>query len=157
MEIIGKPTINPIFFFSGKVSGYAIWIASLLSIMGILDISNFHIVPLDITAFVVFVGGALVTLFSFIGLGTAVRLGIPETKTSLKTTGIYRFSRNPMYLGFDLFTVAGMLYLSNYIVFIFGLYSIVIYHLIILGEEKFLANRFGEGYVNYAKKVRRYC
>jgi protein-S-isoprenylcysteine O-methyltransferase Ste14 len=37
-----------------------------------------------------------------------------------------------------------------------GIYSIVVYHLIIIGEEKFLEKAFREAYLEYKKKVRRY-
>jgi protein-S-isoprenylcysteine O-methyltransferase Ste14 len=83
-------------------------------------------------------------------------LGLPTEKTILKTNGIYRFSRNPMYFGFNLLTIASMLYWININVIILGIYSIIIYHLIILGEEKFLEERFGDEYFSYKKIVRRY-
>jgi protein-S-isoprenylcysteine O-methyltransferase Ste14 len=37
-----------------------------------------------------------------------------------------------------------------------GLFSMVVYHLIVLGEEKFLAERFGDDYLKYKRSVRRY-
>jgi len=37
-----------------------------------------------------------------------------------------------------------------------GLYSMVIYHFIILGEERFLEGRFGFNYLSYKTRVRRY-
>jgi protein-S-isoprenylcysteine O-methyltransferase Ste14 len=49
-----------------------------------------------------------------------------------------------------------MLYWINIIVIILGIYSIITYHLIILGEEKFLEERFGDEYFSYKNKVRRY-
>jgi len=61
-----------------------------------------------------------------------------------------------MYFGFDCFTLAAILYTLNIMVIIPGVYSMVIYHFIILGEEKFLENRFGNEYVEYKKKVKRY-
>ena len=45
----------------------------------------------------------------------------------------------------------------SWIIFLLpGLYSIIIYHFIILGEEKFLESRFGKDYIEYKQKVRRY-
>jgi protein-S-isoprenylcysteine O-methyltransferase Ste14 len=93
---------------------------------------------------------------SSINLGSSVRLGLPNTKTVLKQSGVYKISRNPMYLGFNAVTLASMIYVSNWIVIILGVYSIIIYHYIILGEEKFLTDRFGEEYSSFKRNVHRY-
>ncbi len=61
-----------------------------------------------------------------------------------------------MYLGFNLLTFACILFTMNIVVLIMGLYSMIVYHYIILGEEKYLRIRFGNGYDEYMKKVRRY-
>lgn len=61
-----------------------------------------------------------------------------------------------MYLGFNLLTISAMIYMLNLIIILFGVYSIVIYHFIIIGEEGFLEKRFGATYSNYKKSVRRY-
>jgi len=67
--------------------------------------------------------------------------------TELKKNGFYKISRNPIYLGFNLFSLAAVLSVGDFVVLIVALYSIVVYHLIILAEEKFL---------EYKKNVRRY-
>ncbi len=61
-----------------------------------------------------------------------------------------------MYFGFNLLTIAAMVYSINIVLLLLGTYSIITYHWIILGEEKFLEERFGDEYFNYKKKVRRY-
>lgn len=61
-----------------------------------------------------------------------------------------------MYLGFNLITIAAMIYTLNLWIVILGIYSMAIYHLIILGEEMFLENRFGISFIDYKKKTRRY-
>jgi protein-S-isoprenylcysteine O-methyltransferase Ste14 len=83
-------------------------------------------------------------------------LGLPKEDITLKTGGIYKASRNPMYVGFDLVTISSIVYSGNLLIAVMGVYSIIIYHAIILGEEKFLASRFGEEYADYKKKVGRY-
>lgn len=70
---------------------------------------------------------------------------------TLNTTGIYSIIRNPLYLG-NFFMILGVtMYLHQFWVcttymLAFWLY----YERIILAEEKFLQNRFGEEYENYA-------
>jgi len=107
-------------------------------------------------AYAAFVAGIAFVVLSSINLGKSTRLGLPGEDTVLKTGGIYKFSRNPMYVGFNCFTLSSMLYTSNPFVDIAGIYSIVIYHFIIRGEEKFLLERFGAAYIEYKSRVRRY-
>jgi protein-S-isoprenylcysteine O-methyltransferase Ste14 len=89
-------------------------------------------------------------------LGKSTRLGLPSDDTQLKTNGLYKYSRNPMYVGFNLITIASIIYTLHWIIIILGVYSLIIYHLIIKGEEKFMMKRFGEEYKNYQLKVSRY-
>ena len=98
----------------------------------------------------------ILVVVSLINLGSATRLGLPEESTRFKKNGLYRISRNPMYLGFNLLTMSAVLFITNFMVFILGIYSIITYHLIIQAEESFLEARFGEIYCAYKKSVRRY-
>jgi len=100
--------------------------------------------------------GLFFSIASLFKLGRSTRFGIPTTKTNLKTNGIYSFSRNPIYFGFNLITISSVIYIPNPLILTLGIYSMIIYHLIIIGEEKFLEKAFGEDYLNYKKKVRRY-
>ncbi|MGB4661174.1 MAG: isoprenylcysteine carboxylmethyltransferase family protein [Mobilitalea sp.] len=85
------------------------------------------------------------------------RAGIPEKdKTEMVTSGIYKFSRNPAFLGFDLTYIGASLSFGNIIVFIMAVLTIIIIHLQILEEEKFLEVTFGNKYVEYKSKVGRY-
>jgi protein-S-isoprenylcysteine O-methyltransferase Ste14 len=72
------------------------------------------------------------------------------------TSGIYKFSRNPAFLGFDLTYIGASLSFGNIIVFIMAVLTIIIMHLQILEEEKFLEVTFGNKYVEYKSKVGRY-
>lgn len=154
IKIIGKPTINPILFYSGKFSGYISWI---LLITLLFSTNNINQIDLQRTIAIIFVfSGLLFIIVSFINLRKSTRLGIPEEFTELKVIGLYKISRNPMYIGFNLLTISAILFVNNFLILILGIYSIVIYHLIILSEEKFLENRFGEKYLNYKKNTRRY-
>lgn len=156
MDIIGKSTIHPILFYSGKIAGYIIWILYLMAIAG-NDILNgaSNIYLLYASYFTTTIAVLFIVLSSF-GLGKSIRLGLPVEDTNLKTKGVYNFSRNPMYVGFNLLTISGMIYFLNVIIILFGLYSIVTYHFIILGEERFLGKKFGEEFRRYRLITRRY-
>lgn len=78
-------------------------------------------------------------------------------KTDLVTSGIYRFSRNPAFLGFDLVYLGILLMFFNLPLYIISLLAIIILHLQIVNvEEDFLIETFGEEYLNYKKNVCRY-
>ena len=154
MEILGKSPINPLLFFTGKIGGYLTWAVAIHSVVsnGAYDINRFRLF-ISITFAVI---GFIFLVLSSIYLGKNVRMGIPLKETKLKTEGIYKISRNPMYIGLHLITLSSIVYTMNIYLFIIGLYSVYVYHLIILSEEKFLSSRFGGDYLNYKQKVRRY-
>lgn len=156
MNIIGKTTINPIFFYTGKISGYITWVLFILSFLHVFNLVNHSIIFLKYISYSVFIIGLIITTISLINLGKSTRLGLPSENTTLKTNGIYKISRNPMYFGFNCFTLASILLSLNIVIILLGIYSMVIYHFIILGEEKYLENRFKNEYIEYKSKVRRY-
>lgn len=138
------------------MSGYLTWIFSILILCGIELIDKKTIFFNNYTAAVLLFVGLLFIVISLVNLGKSTRIGIPLDDTILKTTGIYKISRNPMYVGFYLITISSMIYTLNWIVIILGIYSLITYHMIIKGEEDFLIKRFGNAYRIYQSKVRRY-
>jgi len=156
MELIGKAAIHPLWFYSGKVCGYATWISTILAWFGVGILHGARHEGMRLLALALWGAGLLLSGISMLHLGASTRLGLPATLTAFKTHGIYRFSRNPMYLGFDLLTLGAIAYQLHAVVAILGIYSIVIYHFIIQGEEKFLRERFGAEYLGYMSRVRRY-
>lgn len=84
MELIGKATINPLIFYTGKISGYITWINSLLMFCGIVLLENKEVYFNNyISAFLLFIG-ILFTVISLVNLGKSTRLGIPSDDTELK-------------------------------------------------------------------------
>lgn len=156
MNILGKPSVNPFLFFSGKLTGYAVWIILPLSAADLIGISR-PTTAIAILSLVVAGIGVMIAVAGLINLGSATRFGLPSEKTEFKTGGIYRISRNPIYLGFGLLTAGSVIYHYEFIpIFIAALYSLAVYHIIILSEERFLRNRFGKKYDEYMKRTRRY-
>jgi protein-S-isoprenylcysteine O-methyltransferase Ste14 len=156
MNLIGKTTIHPIFFYSGKISGYLTWVAMLLLSMNIDIVDRKSLEYNTILSIAILLIGLVLVVWSMIKLGKSTRLGLPTEKTIFKTQGLYAISRNPMYVGFNLLTISSMIYSLNILIILMGIYSIIIYHFIILGEERFMENRFGSDYMEYKKKRRRY-
>ncbi|HYF30351.1 MAG TPA: isoprenylcysteine carboxylmethyltransferase family protein [Chitinophagaceae bacterium] len=75
----------------------------------------------------------------------------------LVTQGLFNHCRNPLYVG-NILMLLGVGVLSNsllYVVVIMPLFMLI-YHAIVLAEENFLRNKFGESYAVYCKKVNRW-
>ena len=156
MKIIGKETIHPFLFYSGKTAGYIIWILYVTAFFELINIKMISFVCLDYISYCTMILGLFFIILSLINLGKSTSLGLPDEKTVFVNKGLYRFSRNPMYVGFNLFTISSVLINANPFLLIFALYSIVVYHFIIKGEENYLEKRFAGDYINYKNKVRRY-
>jgi protein-S-isoprenylcysteine O-methyltransferase Ste14 len=90
--------------------------------------------------------------------GTTVDPTRPERASALVTTGIYRVTRNPMYLGMLLVIAAWGLCLANAVGLILAPLAFVLYldRVQIPREERALATTFGSDYAEYASRVRRW-
>jgi protein-S-isoprenylcysteine O-methyltransferase Ste14 len=76
---------------------------------------------------------------------------------SLQTKGIYSISRNPMYLGLLFVYVGIALIKGNWWTFILiPLVIFVINQLVIIKEENYLERAFGQEFLDYKNKVRRW-
>lgn len=109
------------------------------------------------TGFCIGMLGNLIFLLSVLCMKDSWRAGIPDKdKTELVTTGIYRYSRNPAFLSFDLQYVGVLLMYGNLLTLAFSLFAMVMLHLQILQEERYLTNVFGAPYQAYRSHVCRY-
>lgn len=81
----------------------------------------------------------------------------PDRATALVTHGIYRYTRNPMYLGMALLLVAWAVYLANLAALVgVALFVAYITRFQILPEERALSRIFKEEYEVYRRSVRRW-
>jgi protein-S-isoprenylcysteine O-methyltransferase Ste14 len=81
----------------------------------------------------------------------------PESSSSLVISGIYKLSRNPMYLGFLLVLVGWAVLLSNALAFVFvPAFIFYMNRFQIDPEEKALAGKFGQEFLDYKSRVRRW-
>lgn len=80
-----------------------------------------------------------------------------EKVSSLVTSGIYRYSRNPMYLGLVLILLGWAFYLSHFLAFVLlPVFILYMTRFQIQPEEKMMARKFGKTYQAYLNKVRRW-
>ncbi|GGE89371.1 methyltransferase family protein [Pseudoalteromonas gelatinilytica] len=100
---------------------------------------------------------ALLGVYQFRKQGTTVDPRIPEKSASLVTSGVYQFSRNPMYVGMLLMLVGWGIYLGNIASFIMlPVFILYMNRFQIMPEEMFMAEKFGLAYQQYQKSVRRW-
>ncbi len=80
-----------------------------------------------------------------------------EESTALITAGVYRLSRNPMYLGFELILIGVALFLGSLTPFaVVILFPLLMEALFIRAEEQMLAQQFGRSWLAYKEEVRRW-
>lgn len=79
------------------------------------------------------------------------------TTPEIIATGVYRFTRNPMYLGMGLLQAGiGVALANGWVVAFVPLSWLAIYFVAIRHEEAYLERKFGSAYLDYKKTVRRW-
>lgn len=136
-----------------KLATYSVVLAELISILTVKPLS----MGLGITGAVIGFIGDVVFAMAVFTMKDSWRAGLArEDETKIVTNGIYKISRNPAFLGFDCVYLGILLMFFNWVLFIFSIFAMVMLHLQILQEEKYLPEVFGEEYISYKLKVCRY-
>jgi protein-S-isoprenylcysteine O-methyltransferase Ste14 len=100
---------------------------------------------------------AVFAVFQFRRAGTTPNPMKPHESTTLVVTGMYRFSRNPMYLGDVVILAAWALWLANAAAFVLlPVFVAYINRFQIAPEERALESRYGAAYAGYRQAVRRW-
>jgi protein-S-isoprenylcysteine O-methyltransferase Ste14 len=103
----------------------------------------------------ILVGGIALSLFA--RARTTVNPLKPRESSALVTRGVYRWTRNPMYLGMLIVLVAWALLMANWLAFIgLPLFIVFINRFQIGPEERVLRERFGAQFDDYCARVRRW-
>ena len=137
------------------VAAFGMWLIAKFTPALAIDI------PARQVLVVVFIclGGTLAipAVATFRAVGTTVAPRRPEEASRLVTTGVYRYSRNPMYLGLLSLLIAWALYLANMAGFAaLPLFVVSMNYLQIHLEEQAMEAQFGGEYRDYRKSVRRW-
>lgn len=143
----------PILFLSGLALGLALeWLWPLGWLADQPAWLQFGIGGLLIVA-----GIALMALA--MGLFHTAGTAIPpwEPTTALVTTGVYRYSRNPIYLSVVMLYVGlALLFAAAWALILLVPALIILHYAVIRREEAYLDRRFGEAYRQYRARVRRW-
>jgi len=152
MSVLDNKVPPPLLFFMASCTT---WFSALYSPRLELNTTITHLV--SISLLVIGIAFCVTGMISFHREKTTINPLKPETTTSLVTSGVYSFSRNPMYLGLALALLSFSVYLrspSSIIGFIF--FVLYINRFQIKPEEKHLYAIFGGGFVQYTQTVRKW-
>ena len=101
--------------------------------------------------------GLVLLFMSLVSFGKSFRVGIDtDHPDNLVTTGIFAFSRNPIYVAFGSVLLGQFLIFSNWILLIYLGAAIWLFHRQVLREEDYLKKHYGKEYSDYCNRVRRY-
>jgi len=96
-------------------------------------------------------------VLSLLAFGDSWRVGVDsQSPGELVTRGVFRFSRNPIYVAIDLWFVGTFLIVGTVFFAIGAIFAILILHYQTLMEERFLKIHYGAPYHEYCQRVRRY-
>ena len=145
-----EPALPPTYLFTALASMVLLNFFAPIAIVAERPWNAAGLVPLSLGMMLNFSAGR-----------TFIKYEIPikafELPGKLITSGVYRYSRNPMYLGMVLITAGAAILLGTLSPFIIvPLFALALQMLFIAPEEKMLAEHFGESWTEYRKKVRRW-
>ena len=149
---LGKPPIAwPALVFAKLAFAVSLLLLLYEAVSGRADLSH---AVMALSACLLIASATLFT-FAISKLGENLRVGLPNEETALVTSGVYGYSRNPIYLALFCFLGASLTYAFSWINLAVVLIAVVFHHRIVLGEEKFLAAHFAD-FATYRQRVRRY-
>ena len=152
----GDPPIGKMLFLSSKYLILLLWTAMVVHSWGV-NVSFVKVAePFRWLALCLWGSGFVLLFIGRFGLGDSFRIGSPKEPTQLAVDGLFRFSRNPMYLGVYATLLACVLYTLNPVLLVLGIFVVVVHHKIVLAEEQHLRTAFGAKYAEYCSHVRRY-
>lgn len=97
----------------------------------------------------------MIAIISFINTKTSINSRSPQNTHQLVTTGLYRFSRNPTYLGLFCLLFGSGIWLGNPLyIFLLLMLLVVITLFQIRLEEEIFNEKFGATYQHYCQQVR---
>ena len=139
-----------------RIMSVATVLTCIISVCSIFCVKRYIISELRIVGIALGIIAVIFFASATITMKTSWRVGIPEEKTTLVTDGIYKWSRNPAFVGFDLLYCSICLMFFNLPLVIVSVWAAVMLHLQILQEEEHMHNMFGDVYDEYKNHTLRY-
>jgi protein-S-isoprenylcysteine O-methyltransferase Ste14 len=101
--------------------------------------------------------GLFLLFLSLVSFGKSFRVGIDrDHPDELVTTGIFGVSRNPIYVAFWIFLLGQFLVFPNWILLVYLIAAAWLFNRQVSREEQYMRNHYGQQYLDYCDRVRRY-
>lgn len=164
-EVLGKATTPVQVYFARLIKVFTLGVITMIGLhtfgptsWGALSrfdmLGSFYI---DLAGALVGVFGLAICLAAQTTMGGSWRVGIDtENQTKLITHGIFRWIRNPTYLGLFILNLGAWLIWPTPFVATYGLVFFIVMEIQVRCEEEHLMRIHGHDYSNYAKSTRRY-
>ena len=157
-RIIGRPPIPVVFFLLAKMLVLVNLTFLLLKGLNITVYRIFgHVGFIDLVALAFLIIGTVILFLSTIKLNKDLIFGLSSSDNhKLQTNGIFSISRHPFYLGFLFILFSSCLFNPHYLNILAFIGAWIIHHFIMIKEEQFLGSQYGDEYMQYKKRVKRY-
>ena len=139
-----------------RIMSVATVLTAIIGVCSIFLVKDYPAAEIRIVGIIIGVIAVVFFASATITMKTSWRVGIPEEKTALVTAGIYKLSRNPAFVGFDLVYLSVCLMFFNIPLMVISIWAAVMLHLQILQEEEHMHNMFGAEYDEYKTHTMRY-
>jgi len=112
-----------------------------------------------------FLLGSAISLAAFglaiwgVRIFSAAGTNVATHKAALKVVkgGPYRFTRNPMYMGMQLLLIGvGIMFSAEWNLILWPLFFAILKYGVVLREERYMRNKFGDEYIDLLKRTRRW-
>jgi protein-S-isoprenylcysteine O-methyltransferase Ste14 len=155
VDLIGKSPVPVVVLVIGKL---ALLLCVFFFIVKFLrpDAMLYDSLATRAVGIVLYAMGLTIVLAALVQLGQSTAVGLPERNTTLKTHGLYRFTRNPIYVG-GFITCIGSCFYSIHLLNFFLCAIVIGIHLrIVRREGEFLEKRFGQQWLDYKQHIPRF-
>ena len=155
LAILNKKSIRRAAYFPPRIkaekSAYLIYQLTTAAIFIYLFFLKIETVPIEL-----FYAGLTVCVLGLILFSISIADFAKPSQIGINQNGIYRLSRNPMYIAYFIYFIGCVLLTQSLLLLGFVLIFQITAHWIILSEERWCIREFGEEYLQYMKRVKRY-
>jgi len=101
------------------------------------------------TGLLIYLLGMVMNVLAVMSFATAP-LDKPVTK------GVYRISRNPFYFGYFLICIGIGIVSTSWVFLAYAIAYATLQHILVIAEERFCLEKYGDSYLNYMNRTPRY-
>lgn len=154
LSLLNKDAVKRAAFFPPtKGIEKVAYLVNILSTLSLLVVPFF--LKINLHGLLGFLGIGILTLGLIFYIIAIIQFARPDT-IGLNTTGLYSISRNPMYVAFFLYFLGCCMLTSSLLLLIILTVFQISVHFLIISEERWCKDQFGETYSAYMEKVNRY-